>query len=38
MTAIVFGEISCRNGEWKFNAIGSGTNDGSISDLVKRYV
>ncbi len=38
MTAMVFGEIYRRNGEWKFNAIGSGTNDGSISDLVKRYV
>lgn len=38
MTAMVFGEIYRHNGEWKFNAIGAGTNDGSISDLVKRYV
>ena len=37
MTAMVFGEIYRYNGEWKFNAIGSGTNDGTISDLVRRY-
>lgn len=27
MTAMVFGEIYRYNGEWKFNAIGQGTND-----------
>ena len=37
MTAMVFGEIYRYNGEWKFTAIGGGTNDGSISDLAKRY-
>ena len=37
ITAMVFGEIYRRNNEWKFNAIGQGTNDGSISDLAKRY-
>ncbi len=37
MTAMVFGEIYRHNGEWKFNAIGMGTKDGSISDLAKRY-
>ena len=34
---MVFGEIYRHNNEWKFNAIGQGTNDGSISDLAKRY-
>jgi len=37
MTAMIFGEIYRYNGEWKFGAVGSGTNDGSISDLAKRY-
>ena len=37
ITAMVFGEIYRHNNEWKFNAIGQGTNDGSISDLAKRY-
>ncbi|MBQ3969712.1 MAG: TerD family protein [Clostridia bacterium] len=38
MTAMIFGEIYRHNGEWKFGAVGSGTNDGSITDLAKRYV
>ncbi len=37
MTAMVFGEIYRHNGEWKFNAIGSGTKDGSIGDLAQKY-
>ena len=37
ITAMVFGEIYRHNNEWKFNAMGQGTNDGSISDLAKRY-
>lgn len=37
ITAMVFGEIYRHNGEWKFNAIGQGTTDGSLSDLAKRY-
>ena len=36
-TAVVFAEVYRRDGEWKFNAIGQGTNDSSISELVKRY-
>lgn len=36
-TAMIFGEVYRHNGEWKFNAIGQATNDGSVSDLVKRY-
>lgn len=37
MTGMIFGEIYRHNGEWKFGAVGQGTNDGSISELVKRY-
>lgn len=37
MTAMIFGEVYRHNGEWKFNAIGQGTNDLSIADLVRRY-
>ncbi|MBQ8967904.1 TerD family protein [Ruminococcus sp.] len=37
ITAMVFGEIYRHGNEWKFNAIGQGTQDGSISDLAKRY-
>lgn len=36
-TAMIFGEVYRYNGEWKFNAIGQATNDGSVSELVKRY-
>lgn len=36
-TALVFAEVYRHNGEWKFNAIGQGTNDTSISELVSRY-
>lgn len=36
-TAMIFGEIYRKNGEWKMNAIGQGTNDGSLSELTKRY-
>lgn len=36
-TAMIFGEVYRHNGEWKFNAIGQATNDGSVSELVKRY-
>lgn len=38
MTAMVFGEIYRRNGEWKFNAIGQGTNDPGLGELADRYV
>ncbi len=37
MTAIIFGEIYRHDGEWKFNAIGQGTEDGTIEQVVKRY-
>ncbi len=38
MTAMIFGEVYRHNGEWKFNAIGQGTNDRSIGELANRYV
>ena len=37
-TAMIFGEMYKRNGEWKFNAIGTGTTDNSISELRARYM
>ena len=33
----IFGEIYRHNGEWKFNAIGQGTKDTSISELCRHY-
>ncbi|TGY91537.1 TerD family protein [Petralouisia muris] len=38
MTAMIFGEVYRYNGEWKFNAIGQGTNDRSVGELANRYV
>ncbi len=37
-TAMLFGEVYRYNGEWKFNAVGQGTTDGSIGDFAKRYL
>jgi stress response protein SCP2 len=37
MTAMIFGEIYRRDGEWKFNAIGQGTKDPGLSELANRY-
>ncbi|OOB77928.1 MAG: stress protein [Epulopiscium sp. Nuni2H_MBin001] len=37
MTAIIFGEIYRNNNEWKFNAIGNGTEDGTIEQVIHRY-
>ncbi|MBQ3693105.1 MAG: TerD family protein [Clostridia bacterium] len=37
MTAMIFGEIYRYNGEWKFGAVGSATNDNSVSELARRY-
>lgn len=36
-TALIAGEIYRHNGEWKFNAVGTGTADTTISELAKRY-
>lgn len=37
MTAMVFGEVYRRNGEWKFNAIGQPTRDNTITELAHRF-
>ena len=36
-TAMIFSELYRHNGEWKFSAIGQGTNDETIAELAKRY-
>lgn len=36
-TALFVGEIYKHNNEWKFAAIGEGTNDTSLKDIVGRY-
>lgn len=38
MTAMIFGEVYRHNGEWKFNAMGQGTNDPGLGELVNRYI
>ncbi len=38
MTAMIFGEVYRHNGEWKFNAIGQGTNDPGLGELTRRYI
>ena len=37
-TAMLFGEVYRHNGEWKFNAVGQGTTDGSIGDFAKKLL
>jgi len=37
MTALIFGEIYRHNGEWKFNAMGQGTMDPGLGELVSRF-
>jgi len=36
-TAVIVGEIYRHDNEWKFGAIGEGTNDASLSELARRY-
>lgn len=38
MTAMIFGEVYKHNGEWKFNAVGQGTNDAGIGEIANRYI
>lgn len=38
MTAMIFGEVYRHNGEWKFSAIGQGTNDPGLGELTRRYM
>lgn len=37
LTAMIFGEIYRHGNEWKFGAIGQGTNDASLKTLIQRY-
>lgn len=37
MYAMIFGEVYRRDNEWKFNAIGQGTQDGKLEELVRRF-
>ena len=37
MTAMIFGEIYREDGEWRFNAIGQGTKDDSLTELSRRF-
>lgn len=37
MTAMIFGEIYRHNDEWKFNALGQGTTDPGVGEVVNRY-
>lgn len=36
-TALIVGELYRHNNEWKFNAIGEGTQDTSLSDMLRKY-
>lgn len=37
MTAMIFGELYRHNDEWKFSAVGQGTNDPGVGELAQRY-
>ncbi len=37
-TAMIFGEMYRHNGEWKFSAVGEGTSDDGVSQLINRYL
>ncbi len=37
MTAMIFGEVYRHDGEWKFNALGQGTQDPGLRELAARY-
>ncbi|MBP1993495.1 stress response protein SCP2 [Paenibacillus eucommiae] len=36
-TSLIVGEIYRHGGEWKFTAVGEGSNDTTVGQLVKRY-
>lgn len=38
MTAMVFGEVYRHDNEWKFTAMGQGTNDPGLGELTNRYI
>ncbi len=37
-TALVVGEVYRHDAEWKFAALGNGTNDSSLKNMVNRYI
>ncbi len=37
-TAMIFGELYRKDNEWKFNAVGQGTSDDGVSQLIKRFI
>lgn len=37
-TAMIFGEVYRHDGEWKFSAVGQGTNDPGLGELIRRYM
>lgn len=37
MTAMIFGELVLQDGEWQFNALGEGTKDPGLKELVARF-
>lgn len=37
-TALEVGEVYRHNGEWKFNAVGNGTRDTSLKQMVNKYL
>lgn len=38
MLSMIAGEVYRNKDEWKFNAVGSGTKDASLTELAKRFV
>ena len=36
-TALIVGEIYRHENEWKFAAIGEGTNDDSLRSIIQKY-
>lgn len=38
MTSMIFGEVYRHNGEWKFNAIGQGTTDPGLGELIRMFM
>lgn len=37
-TAMVFGEMYRSNGQWNFKAVGEGTSDDGVSQLINKYL
>lgn len=37
-TALIVAEVYRKNNEWKFAAVGQGTNDTGLNDMMKRFI